>query len=74
MMGKTMLFEIILTTVSVVALYESWNYLNSANADNYSQIDLIGFPAIMISGMMFAIGSIYLIGDVTEFFKGKKGD
>jgi cytochrome bd-type quinol oxidase subunit 1 len=51
MTGKTMLFEIILTTTSIVALYESWNYLNGANIENYSQIDFIGFALLMISGI-----------------------
>ena len=74
MTRKTMLFEIILTTTSIVALYESWNYLNEANIENYSQTDFIGFACLMIAGTMFAIGFIYLLADVTELFKGKKGD
>lgn len=74
MTGKSMLFEIILTAISIVALYESWNYLNGANIENYSQVDFMGFAFLMISGTMFAIGFIYLLSDVAELFKGKKGD
>jgi cytochrome bd-type quinol oxidase subunit 1 len=74
MAGKTMLFEIILTTASIVGLYESWNYLNGANIENYSQVDFLGFALLMISGTMFAIGFIYLLGDMAELFRGKKGD
>lgn len=69
-----MLFEIILTAASSVGLYESWNYLNSANMENYSQVDYLGFALLMISGTMFAIGFIYLLGNMAELFRGKKGD
>lgn len=74
MAGKSMLFEIILITGSIIGLYESWNYLNEANLENYAQTDLIGFPLLMISCTMFAIGFIYLLADVTELFKGGKRD
>jgi hypothetical protein len=74
MTGKTMLFEIILITTSIVGLYESWNYLNGANIENYSQTGLLGFAFLMIAGTMFAIGFIYLLADVTQLFKGKKED
>ncbi|NHI03817.1 hypothetical protein DYY67_0887 [Candidatus Nitrosotalea sp. TS] len=38
---KTMLFEIILTAVSIVGLYESWSYLNGANIEDYSKSILL---------------------------------
>lgn len=72
MKGKTILFEIILTVASMVGLYESWNYLNGANMENYSQVDLTGFIFLMISGTMFAIGFVYLLADMTELFRGKR--
>lgn len=71
---KTMLFEIALTGAAIVGLYESWNFLNGANIDNYSQVDFTGFALLMISGTMFAIGFIYLLADVGQLFRGKKGD
>jgi hypothetical protein len=74
MTGKTMLFEIILIATSIVGLYESWNYLNGANIENYSQINFIGFALLMLAGTMFAIGFIYLLSDLTELFRGKKGE
>jgi hypothetical protein len=74
MTAKSMLFEIVLIIIGIVGLYESWNYLNSANLENYSQTDLIGFPLLMIACTMFAIGFMYLLADVAQLFKGKKGD
>ncbi len=72
MTARSMLFEIILTVAGAAALYESWNYLNSATADNYSQTGVLGFTFLMLSGAMFAIGFMYLLADVAELFKGKK--
>ena len=74
MTTKSVLFETTLIITSIFGLYESWNYLNGANLENYSQIDLMGFPLLMIACTMFAIGFIYLLADVTQLFKGKKGD
>ncbi len=50
------------------------NYLNSASVDNYSQTGLLGFIFLMITGTMFAIGFMYLLGDLSGLFRGKKGD
>ncbi|MDE1830655.1 MAG: hypothetical protein KGI25_10070 [Thaumarchaeota archaeon] len=74
MTAKTMLFEIGLTVASIIGLYESWNYLNSATVENYSEVDITGFMFLMISGATFAIGFIYLLADLQKFFIGKKGD
>lgn len=71
---KTMLFEILLTGASMVGLYESWGYLNEANIENYSQVDFTGFALLMVSGTMFAVGFIYLLADIGQLFRGKKGD
>lgn len=72
--AKSMLFEIALTVSAIVALYESWNYLNGANTENYSQVSFTGFAFLMVSGAMFAIGFIYLLADLSDLFKAKKRD
>ncbi|MGB9125717.1 MAG: hypothetical protein WA833_04505 [Nitrosotalea sp.] len=71
---KSILFEVALIIGGIVGLFQSWTYLNAANLDNYSQTNMFGFPALMLSGAMFAIGAMYLLADMAQIFKGKKSD
>ena len=71
---KTILLEIALIAGGVVGLFQSWSYLNAANLENYSQTNMLGFPMLMLSGAMFAIGAMYLLADMAQIFRGKKGD
>ncbi|MFZ0183968.1 MAG: hypothetical protein WBV92_02780 [Nitrosotalea sp.] len=71
---KSILFQVALVIVGIIGLSQSWNYLNAANFENYSQTSLYGFPSLLLFSAMFAIGAMYLLADMAQIFRGKKGD